>query len=409
MFESRSKAGRRIRGAGLIVLLTQLHAGTAASDGMPIAPGDVLRVSVAGGPEFGRDSAKVGIDGRIVLPRLDTIDVAGVDVDTVRQRIEAVLVARELIREPIVSVEVVSYRPFYVSGAVANPGSIAFEPGLTVRHALILAGGLDRSDGPEKLSVAGLVELRARYTSVNFALVEVKSRAARLQAELDEASAPDFSDIGPETGGASAPPAGEKSIVSIDARLFEDRMTERAANQDHLREVIELVDLEIDVLMKQARLQQEEISVQNDQLRNSRALVEKGLMPLTRLQEQEREASRLSRDLLDSQAYAARARQNKQSNLYEIGTAEIRRRIDLRAAIRDALLDLKQLETQKEVISAALVSVGITLMDSGAEPEPRIVINRATDAGAASIAAEMDTPILPGDVIEVSVASLPQG
>ena len=374
---------------------------------MPIAPGDILRVSIAGGPELGRESAKVGADGRIVLPGLDTIEVAGLDLDSVRQRLEVVLVERELIRDPVVSVEVVSYRPFYVGGAVASPGAIAYEPGLTVRHALILAGGLDRSNGPEKLTFAGLVELKAKYESINFALAEVKSRAARLQAELEDAEAPDFSAVG-----AAAPAAaGEASVVSIDADLFRDRMTERSENQDHLREVLELVDLEIDVLSQQTRLQQEEMSVQNDQLENARALVEKGLMPLTRLQEQEREASRLSRDLLDTQAYAARARQNKQSNLHEISATETKRRIDLRDAIREARIDLARIEAEKDVISAALVSAGITVMDagSGAELEPQIVINRTANGATEAIAAGMDAPILPGDVLEVSVASAAQG
>ena len=186
-------------------------------------------------------------------------------------------------------------------------------------------------------------------------------------------------------------------------------MTERSANRDHLRAVDELVDLEIDVLTRQARLQEEEMSVQDDQLRSARELVEKGLMPLSRLQEQEREASRLSRDLLETQAFAARARQNKQSNLYEIGAAEIERRMDLRADLRAALLDLGDLETQRDVISAALVSAGILLIDGGAAPEPQIVINRTTSAGAAAFAAGMDTPILPGDVLEVSLATAPQG
>ena len=100
---------------------------------------------------------------------------------------------------------------------------------------MILAGGIDRSNGPEKLTVAGLVELKAKYTSINFALVEVRSRTARLQAELEEAEAPDFSGIGAETSAA-----GENSIESIDAEIFQDRMTQRSANQDHLREVVEL-------------------------------------------------------------------------------------------------------------------------------------------------------------------------
>lgn len=391
----------------LFALLAQLQAGAAASEGMAIAPGDILRVSVAGEPGLGRDSAKVGADGRIVLPGLDTIEVAGLDLDMVRQRLELVLVERELIRDPVVSVEVVSYRPFYVGGAVAAPGVIAYEPGLTVRHALILAGGVDRSNGPEKLTFAGLVELKAKYESINFALVEVKSRAARLQAELGNAMAPDFSAVGAEAPAAAA----GASVVSIDADLFRDRMTEWSENQDHLREVLELVDLEIDVLSQQTRLQQEEMSVQKDQLDNARALVEKGLMPLIRLQEQEREASRLSRDLLDTQAYAARARQNKQSNLHEISATETKRRIDLRDAIREARIDLARLEAEKDVISAALVSAGITVMDagSGAELEPQIVINRTANGATEAIAAGMDAPILPGDVVEVSILSAAQG
>lgn len=354
--------------------------------------------------ELEREAVKVGADGRIVLPGLDTIDVAGSDLDVVRQRIEALLVAHDLIKAPVVLVEVVNYRPFYVGGAVASPGAIAYEPGLTVRHALILAGGLDRSNGPETLSAAGLVELKAKYTSINFALVEVRSRMARLQAELEDTEAPDFSAVGAEEAAA-----GESSIVLIDARLFHDRMTERLANQDHLREVVELVDLEIDVLTRQARLQEAEISVQKDQLETARALVDQGLMPLTRLQEQEREASRLSRDLLDNQAYTARARLNKQSNLYEIGAAETKRRIELRDAIRDAMLDLSRLQAEKDVISAALVSAGVMLMEQGLDLESRIVITRMASAGSETITAGMDTPILPGDVLEVSIASGPPG
>lgn len=405
--EFRSRASCRIRGVVMIVLLAQLSAEVAASEGMPIAPGDVLRVSIDGGPELGREAAKVGADGRIMLPGLDTIGVAGLDLDAVRERIESVLVTREIIREPVVSVEVVNYRPFYVGGAVANPGAIPYEPGLTVRHALILAGGLDRSDTPKTLSVVDLVELKAKHRSVEFALVEVRSRMARLEAELAEAAAPDFSGLAPQVGGA----AEDNPILSIDSELFRDRMTALSANQDHLREVIALLDLEIDVLAQQASLQQEEMSVQNDQFRNARTLVEQGVLPLTRLQEQEREASRLSRDLLENQSFAARARQNKQSSLYEIEAAETRRRIELRDALREAALDLARLEAEKEVISAALVSAGVMLMDEslGAELQPRIVVNRTTDGAAEAIVADMDTPILPGDVLEVSLAVASQG
>jgi hypothetical protein len=63
------------------------------------------------------------------------------------------------------------------------------------------------------------------------------------------------------------------------------------------------------------------------------------------------------------------------------------------------------------VISAALVSAGAVLMDDslGVEPEPRIVLSRTTGGAAESIDARMDTPILPGDVLEVSFAPASQG
>ena len=48
---------------------------------MPLAPGDVLRVSIHGGSELGREAAKGDVDGLIVVPRLYTIDVAGDDLE----------------------------------------------------------------------------------------------------------------------------------------------------------------------------------------------------------------------------------------------------------------------------------------------------------------------------------------
>ena len=301
----------------------------------------------------------------------------------------------------------VSYRPLYVGGAVKNPGAIAFEPGLTVRHALILAGGLDRAEGAERLTQTELVKLKANYQASNSALVEVKSRIARLRAELNDLPAPDFSSVG-------TPPtreSGERSIVSLDTDLFTEDMAAWAADREHLQDVVALIDFEIKVLDRQASLQQQEIALQNDQVKSARTLVEKGVMPLPRLQELEREASRLSRDLLDNQAYMARAKQNRQSNVYEVGATETKRRIELTGALRDALLDQTKLETENEVISSALIAAGIGLIDAGPSEElqPHVTINRTTGQETGSITADLDTALLPGDVIEVSVVSPRQG
>lgn len=392
-----------------IALLGALLLGTTAgarAEGMAVEPGDVLRVTVAEAPTIGREDAKVDADGRIMLPVLGGIAVAGSDLDAIRTRIADRLVAGDLIRQPTVVVEIASYRPFYVGGSVANPGAVAFEPGLTVRHALILAGGLDRSAGPDRTTTADLLDLKTKWRTANYELLLVESRIARLEAELDHGTAPDFGGL--DTGFVAA--AGRDEILSIDRGLYDDRAENREADKRHMQESLALIDLEIGVLTKQADLQNQEQALQRDQVEKARVLVDKGVMPLPRLQELEREASRMSRDLLDNQAYTARAKQNKQSQISEIDTADAKWRIEIRGALSAALLDRTRLRAESEVLASALLAAGVGLAtDDNRPPEPDVVIHRAANGTTERLDAGLDTEIRPGDVLEVSIAPVPAG
>ena len=42
---------------------------------------------------------------------------------------------------PEVSVAIVKYRPFYIGGEVRSPGKYPYQPGLTVKQAIVIAGG----------------------------------------------------------------------------------------------------------------------------------------------------------------------------------------------------------------------------------------------------------------------------
>lgn len=397
-----------VRKLGLVILLVLGSAAAALADGMTVEPGDVLRVTIVEAPDIGRENARVGADGRIMLPEVGGIAVAGSDLDAIRDRIADRLVAADLIRQPTVMVEVASYRPFYVGGAVASPGAIPFEPGLTVRHALILAGGLDTSAGPDRPSTAELLELRTKWKTTNYALLQVESGIARLEAELDHGPKPDFDAV---DGGAQLGPAARAEIEATASGLYDDRAAGWEADQDHMRQALALVDLEIDILTRQSDLQNQERALQQNQVDNARVLVEKGVMPLPRLQELEREASRLSRDLLDNQAYTARARQNKQTQKYTLEAADTRWRIDIRSELSRALLERNELRAQAEVLASALLAAGVALTgDKDAPPAPRVVIHRSGGDGAPeTLAAGLDTGIRPGDVLEVSIAPVPAG
>src|SRR5947209_18362866 len=89
---------------------------TTASTALRLAPGDKLRVTV-----FGEDklSGEYQVDsaGSLSLPLAGTIQGAGLTKPELEQALTTKLKS-EYLRNPKVTVDVVSYRPFYVLGEV---------------------------------------------------------------------------------------------------------------------------------------------------------------------------------------------------------------------------------------------------------------------------------------------------
>lgn len=104
-----------------------------------LASGDRLRIIV-----FGQDNLSniyaVDPAGRIAMPLIDAVEAQGRTTQQLERAIEAKLRAGFL-REPKVSVEVDTYRPFFVLGEVTNSGQFPYVPGMTVQTAVAIAGG----------------------------------------------------------------------------------------------------------------------------------------------------------------------------------------------------------------------------------------------------------------------------
>ncbi len=390
-------------GAGLTA--PALHAAEALPGQMPLEPGDVVAVTVEQAPEIGRE-ARVDVTGRVMLPMIGAVPVAGLDPDAAGKAIAKVLADRDIVLSPTVTVEVATYRQFYVDGSVANPGAFDFQPGLTVRRALVLAGGVDAGQA-EELTVADLVEMNSTWRMAAYDLMEVNSRIARLQAELNRS--PDITPPNDATG--VVPPERRAAIQAADSAILKDQLADMHASEDHLKDLSSLVDFELGVLAEQTRRREEENAMQNVELETSRALVEKGLMSQPKLRELERERSRLSRDLLDVQAYTARAQQNKATLTYELGSSDRKWRISVQADLRKAMLERTGIEAKLDVLRSSLVAAGLKLNASGetTRSDPRIAIFRVIDNADQRLPADMNSPVLPGDVVEVSFEQAPQG
>ena len=118
--------------------------------------GDVVRVSVYGDAELTK-SYKVDDGGAISFPLVGAVEVRGMTTQMAAASIAAAL-ANGYMRNPDVAVEIETYRPFFIQGAVKTAGQFAYVYGMTVRAAISTAGGYsetaDRSRATD-LSPAG--------------------------------------------------------------------------------------------------------------------------------------------------------------------------------------------------------------------------------------------------------------
>ena len=104
-----------------------------------LASGDKLRIIVFGQDNLSNIYAVDG-SGRISMPLVNTVMAQGRTTQQLAREIEAKLRGGYL-REPKVSVEVDTYRPFFVLGEVTNSGQFPFVSGMTVETAVAIAGG----------------------------------------------------------------------------------------------------------------------------------------------------------------------------------------------------------------------------------------------------------------------------
>ena len=106
-----------------------------------LASGDVIRINVFGEKDLSFEEIILSDAGTLSYPFIGEVQARG----KTAAEIEAILTANlkgDFLVDPRVSVRVLKYRQFYISGEVKEPGGYPYQPGLTLRSAAALAGGL---------------------------------------------------------------------------------------------------------------------------------------------------------------------------------------------------------------------------------------------------------------------------
>jgi len=125
----------------------------AAPEAYALDAGDALQVTV-----FRHDnlSGEFTLDatGSVALPLVGEIEARGRSARELETAIEGRLRQGGYLVEPDVSIEVLTHRPFYVLGEVAQPGQYEYVAGMTVVNAVALAGGYSYRADRDEVTIA---------------------------------------------------------------------------------------------------------------------------------------------------------------------------------------------------------------------------------------------------------------
>ena len=104
-----------------------------------LGSGDKVHVVVFGEDDLGGDYEIDG-SGYIRMPLIGQLRAAGISARTLGANIGDLL-QKGYLNNPNVSVEVITYRPFYIIGAVNRPGQYPYVNNMNALNAVALAGG----------------------------------------------------------------------------------------------------------------------------------------------------------------------------------------------------------------------------------------------------------------------------
>jgi polysaccharide export outer membrane protein len=294
---------------------------------------------------------------------------------------------------------VAEYRPIYLDGDVANPGTQPYRPGMTVRQAIALAGGYDTKRFRGRDPFLDSSDFRGDYYELWTEFAKVRAQAERFQAELDGKSALEQSN----PGDLPLPPATTSKIVDVEAqRLIVDN-SDHQKEKKYLEDAVQQEDGRIATLQQQRETERKDADVDAAELKDLQASFSKGLVPMSRLADTRRNTLFSATRVLQTTALIDQVERERSQFARQLQRVQDKRRDDLLGKLQEANVRLATIRARLQAVGDKLLYSGVvrSQLVRGSGGQPDIKLYRNDNDMSDKMAVNEDTGVMPGDVVEV--------
>lgn len=370
-----------------------VHTASDSARRYKLASGDALTIKVFNYKDLSGEYL-VRYDGSISVPVLGSLQVAGREISDV-ERLLSERVTKITHAQSYVSVEVSRYRPFYVVGFVDKPGAYPWQPGLSVLHALTLAGGHPRIEAASPiLGDREVGELNEKVNLLKRALI----RRARLIAERDD----EPKIIVHERLRTLASDLELEALMSLEQRSLAERHELMESKRKNLEQAMMHAKEEISSLLEKQKSIKRQIDLQTGlatRLRNA----PKGIVQNTRFMEIEISLARFVAEGRDIVKEIAIAKQRLSNAEHKLKTLYIERRIEIDADVNRLDLEIAAYNRTIATSNAILARMGSSVGGGTPALETKVsyVVVRKIGSKATALTVDEFANVLPGDILRV--------
>ncbi|MDR7037741.1 MULTISPECIES: polysaccharide biosynthesis/export family protein [Methylobacterium] len=336
-------------------------------------------------------------DGNIYVPLVGSVAVAGTSFQDLDHALSSAL-SGKLNGSVRVGIQLAEREPVYVLGPVAKPGPYKYIPGMSVLHALALAGAVETAP-QDQWRLLDTAREKERLLKSSERLTRSLARAAVLVAERD-GSKPATKRLFELVG----PPSAKSRLTEADTFRQVER-SKRKKQEAAIEAAIQSYVAELTIQRNKLAQVESNIGDRNLRVDHLSKLRERGATTDATFYTSLTELGDAKERFQDAKAVIAQTEHRISDLLHDRLRITVEGEVDREREIRELQSIIDEEELTRAAVSTALAQLpGILESQAASRKEMTLTILHRTQWGMKRRPAQEDSVLEPGDVLQITPA-----